>query len=83
MKLWSGRFKTELDALAEEFNDSLPFDREMYREDVAGSVAHCTMLGECGIISKAEAGAICAALDGIRADIDCGKLIIADRKSVV
>ena len=54
MKLWSGRFKSELDALAEEFNDSLPFDREMYREDVAGSVAHCTMLGECGIISKAD-----------------------------
>ncbi len=82
MKLWSGRFKSELDALAEEFNDSLPFDREMYREDVAGSVAHCTMLGECEIISKAEAGAICAALDGIRADIDCGKLIIADAEDI-
>lgn len=82
MKLWSGRFTSELDALAEEFNDSLPFDREMYREDIAGSVAHCTMLGECGIIEKSEAATICAALDGIRADIDGGALAIENAEDI-
>ncbi len=74
MKLWSGRFTQQLDSLAEEFNDSLPFDRAMYRQDITGSIAHCTMLGECGIIDGAEAQTITTALKQILADIDCGKL---------
>ena len=76
MKLWSGRFTAELNEIAELFNDSLAFDRTMYRQDIAGSVAHCKMLGKCGIIDAKERDAICAALDGILADIDGGKLEI-------
>ncbi|MCM1367795.1 MAG: argininosuccinate lyase [Roseburia sp.] len=72
MKLWSGRFKSDLDAVAEQFNDSLPFDKAMYRQDIMGSIAHCTMLGDCGIIDKSDAATICAALKNILDDIDAG-----------
>lgn len=82
MKLWSGRFQAELDTLAEKFNDSLPFDSAMYREDIAGSVAHCTMLGKCGIIPKADADRIALELNKIRQDIDDGKLEIADAEDI-
>ena len=48
----------------------------MYREDIEGSIAHATMLGECGIIEKSESEAIIKGLEGILADIDSGKLLI-------
>ncbi len=82
MKLWSGRFTAELNEIAELFNDSLAFDRTMYRQDIAGSVAHCKMLGKCGIIDAKERDAICAALDGILADIDGGKLEIVGAEDI-
>ncbi|MEG1593722.1 MAG: argininosuccinate lyase, partial [Oscillibacter sp.] len=53
MKLWSGRFGKETDALVNAFNASIGFDARLYREDIAGSLAHAAMLGDCGIISKA------------------------------
>ena len=74
MKLWSGRFTAELNDIAEQFNDSLSFDRQMYRQDIQGSIAHCTMLGKCGIITEDEAKTLAAALKSILADIDGGKL---------
>ena len=46
----------------------------MYREDICGSVAHATMLGECGIIEKSEAELICKTLKEILDDIDNGSL---------
>lgn len=76
MKLWSGRFTKPLDEKAEEFNASLPFDKQLYRYDIEGSIAHCTMLGACGIIPQKDAADITAALSGILADIDSGKLVI-------
>ena len=51
MKLWSGRFRKETDALVNDFNSSIPFDQRLYREDIEGSMAHASMLGEQGIIS--------------------------------
>ena len=54
----------------------------MYRQDIAGSVAHCKMLGKCGIIDAKERDAICAALDGILADIDGGKLEIVGAEDI-
>ncbi|MDR0838169.1 MAG: argininosuccinate lyase [Oscillospiraceae bacterium] len=72
-KLWSGRFDEDTDRLVDELNASLPFDKRLYREDVAGSVAHAEMLGDCGIIEQSEASAIVAALGEILADIDAGK----------
>lgn len=76
MKLWTGRFKKELDKKTNDFNSSISFDSRMYREDIEGSIAHATMLGQCGVIEKKEAEAICEGLAEILADIENGKLEI-------
>ena len=82
MKLWSGRFTAELDKIAEEFNDSLPFDRTMYAQDIAGSIAHCKMLGACNIIPPADADTIVAALAEIKSDIDSGALEVTGAEDI-
>ncbi len=82
MKLWSGRFTEELDGLAEEFNDSLPFDRLMYKQDITGSAAHAKMLGKTGIIPQADADAIVKALQDILCDIDGGALEVSGAEDI-
>lgn len=72
MKLWSGRFSSDTDALVDELNASIAFDKRLYKEDIAGSIAHAGMLGEQGIIEKEEANKIIVALDGILSDIEAG-----------
>ena len=74
MKLWSGRFRKETDALVNDFNSSIPFDQRLYREDIKGSMAHASMLGEQGIISCADAENICTGLRGILADVEAGTI---------
>ena len=54
MKLWSGRFGKETDALVNDFNASIQFDQRLYKEDITGSLAHAKMLGDCGIISQED-----------------------------
>ena len=74
MKLWSGRFSKDTDALVNELNASISFDRRLYREDIQGSLAHAKMLGDCGIISREDAAAITEGLNGILRDIEAGKV---------
>ncbi len=74
MKMWSGRFEQDIDKQADEFNSSLSFDCRLYKFDILGSIAHCTMLGECGIIEKADADIIVKTLKEILADIENGKI---------
>ena len=76
-KMWAGRSRKETDKLADEFNSSVAVDGRMYRQDIAGSVAHAEMLAGCGIITPAECDAICDGLKSILADIDSGKLEIS------
>ena len=76
MKLWGGRFTKETNQLVHNFNESISFDRKFYRQDIAGSIAHVTMLAKQGILSEADRDAIVAGLSGIREDIDSGKLEI-------
>ncbi len=71
-KLWGGRFTKGTDALVEEFTSSIAFDQRMYREDIAGSIAHARMLAKCGIIAADEAQVIIDGLEGILADIEAG-----------
>ena len=73
-KMWAGRFSKEVDEKVNDFNSSISFDCRMYRQDIRGSIAHATMLGETGIIEKSEAEAIIAGLEGILADIESGAL---------
>ena len=74
--MWAGRFSKQVDDRVNDFNSSVSFDARMYRQDIQGSVAHATMLGECGIIDMKESLAIVEGLKGILADIDSGKLQI-------
>ena len=55
MKLWGGRFTKETNALVNEFNASITFDRRFYRQDIEGSIAHATMLAEPGSSPKRKA----------------------------
>ena len=74
MKLWAGRFQKETDTLVNDFNASITFDSRLYKQDITGSIAHATMLGEQGIIAKEDADAIVTGLKAILADIEDGKV---------
>ncbi len=71
-KLWGGRFAAETDKLAEEFNNSLDFDRRLWREDLDGSRAHARMLAKQGILTDDEAQKILEGLDRIQEEIESG-----------
>jgi len=75
-KMWDARFSKAVDSRVNDFNSSISFDWRMYRCDIEGSIAHATMLSECGIIEPEEAKKIIDALKQIRADIDSGALEI-------
>jgi argininosuccinate lyase len=72
--MWAGRFSKQVDSTVNAFNSSIAFDGRMYRHDIQGSIAHATMLGDCGIISKEDSLEIISGLKEILADIDSGKL---------
>jgi len=66
--MWGGRFGEGPDAVMRAINASLPFDKRMWREDIAGSKAHVAMLGATGILSAEEAAAIADGLDRVAAE---------------
>ena len=83
MKLWSGRFGRETDALVNAFSASMQFDQRLYKEDITGSLAHAKMLGDCGIISQEDVTAITEGLKGILADVEAGKVeFTADNEDI-
>lgn len=71
-KLWGGRFSKTTDEMINEFQASIGFDRRMYREDIAGSLAHAAMLAKVGILSEEDCAAIEKGLKGILAQIEHG-----------
>lgn len=73
-KMWAGRFTKEIDERVNDFNSSISFDARMYKQDIEGSIAHATMLGECGIIDAGESKAIVEGLKDILKDIENGDL---------
>ena len=75
MALWSGRFTEGVDEFTQRFGASLPIDKQLYAQDIAGSKAHALMLGEQGVISKEDAQAIRDGLDRIQARIEAGDFV--------
>ena len=73
-KMWAGRFSKEIDETVNAFNSSIAFDARMYRQDIQGSIAHATMLGDCGIITKEDSSTIIKGLKEILADLESGAL---------
>ena len=70
--LWHGRFEGGPGEALQALNDSLPFDRRMYREDVAGSRAHVRMLARVGLMSDDDAASVLGALDVTEAELADG-----------
>ena len=74
MKLWAGRFQKETDTLVNDFNSSIQFDARLYKQDIAGSIAHAQMLGKQGIVEEHEVEQIVEGLKAILADIEADKV---------
>jgi len=72
MALWGGRFEGGPSAEMQAFSESLDTDLLMWREDIAGSMAHVTMLGEVGLLTAEEASTIKAGLEKVEADLEGG-----------
>jgi len=72
-KPWGGRFKKSTAQSTENFTASIHFDNRLYDLDIAGSIAHVTMLAKQKIMTKMEALKIINGLKNIRKDIQEGK----------
>lgn len=71
--LWGGRFTKTTDEMVNDFQASISFDRRLYREDIAGSIAHAAMLAKTGIITGEDRDAIVSGLRDILGQIDRGE----------
>ncbi|MCW8982575.1 MAG: argininosuccinate lyase [Gammaproteobacteria bacterium] len=72
-KPWTGRFSEPTDAFVEAFGASVGFDQRMYRQDIAGSVAHAKMLSSIGVLTDEERDSIIGGLAEIEAEIEGGQ----------
>ena len=73
--MWGGRFASGPDAIMEEINASIGFDKILAPQDIAGSLAHVAMLAKTGIIDEADATAIAEGLMVIRGEIENGDMV--------
>ncbi|MBA17253.1 MAG: argininosuccinate lyase [Sphingomonas sp.] len=68
--MWGGRFAEGPSAVMREINASIPFDKRLWKQDIAGSQAHVAMLGKQGIVAPEDAQAISQGLDAVAADFE-------------
>lgn len=76
--LWGGRFAGSLDPAAHALNRSLPFDRRLWAEDVAGSRAWAHALARAGVLTGDEAAALDAGLQAVADEFRCGAFAFAE-----
>jgi argininosuccinate lyase len=69
-KSWQARISEATDAIAQAFVESISYDWRLYKHDIAGSIAHATMLAKVGLITDADRDAIVKGLKEIEAEID-------------
>ena len=72
-KMWGGRFEDKPADIMTQINASIDVDRRMWRQDIAGSQAHCKMLVKQKIISKQDGEAILKGLDQVAGEIERGE----------
>ncbi|MBQ8406994.1 MAG: argininosuccinate lyase [Clostridia bacterium] len=82
MKLWQGRFSAPIAADADAFNESLSFDKKLYKADITASLAHSEMLARCGVLSQEDKDAIHGGLKAILEDIQSGSLTIEGQEDI-
>ena len=73
-----GRFGGGTGALMERFGSSIEIDRAMLDEDIDGSIAHATMLGEVGMLTDEESRRLVDGLEAVRGDIAAGRFAPTD-----
>jgi argininosuccinate lyase len=78
--LWSGRFTESLADLAHRFSSSIAQDGKLYREDIAGSIAHARMLGMIGVLTMQESEQIIAGLKSIQDQIESGDFLLSSEE---
>ncbi len=71
-KLWGGRFAQKTAASVEDYTESVSYDQNLYREDIAGSQAHAKMLAEQGVLTAEEAATLVKGLDQVLVEIESG-----------
>jgi argininosuccinate lyase len=71
--LWGGRFQSGAARRLRDYTGSVSFDWKLYRHDIAGSIAHATMLERIGVLTRRELAGIVKGLGEIRDEIDAGK----------
>jgi len=71
-RMWGGRFAEGPDAIMEEINASIDYDRKLYRQDIAGSKAHVRMLAAQKIVTVEDCDKILEGLDKVMAEIEAG-----------
>ncbi len=71
--MWGGRFAGGPAEVMERINASIDFDKRLYRQDIAGSKAHCRMLVQQGILNARDGDAILSGLDTILREIESGE----------
>ena len=74
-KLWGGRFTKSVTKLMGEFNDSLPFDKRLWKEEVEASRAYAAALAKAGVLSKSDRAKIVKALTEIGKELSAGGFI--------
>ncbi|MDE2597213.1 MAG: argininosuccinate lyase [Sphingomonadales bacterium] len=68
--MWGGRFAEGPSAIMREINASIPFDKALWRQDIAASKAHVAMLAQQGIVSSEDAAAIAGGLDTVASEYE-------------
>ena len=70
---WGGRFSEPTDAFVEAFTASVDFDQRMYYHDIAGSIAHASMLKKVGVLTAEECDQIIQGLEQVLSEIEAGE----------
>ncbi|MBD8026188.1 argininosuccinate lyase [Ureibacillus sp. Re31] len=73
-KLWGGRFQKSAESWVDEFGASIGFDQQLVMEDIEGSIAHVTMLGNQGILDSNDVEQILAGLAELKIKAEAGEL---------
>jgi argininosuccinate lyase len=78
-KMWAGRFRQETNRRVEAFTSSLPFDRRLYRHDIAGSIAWARALTQVKVLSADEATKITEGLKRVQTSIEEGRAAFTEQ----
>jgi len=77
-KLWGGRFTGKTDPIMEKFNNSINYDKIMWKEDIEGSIAYAKALEGCGILTTEEVLAICNGLEQVKDEWEKGFFVLTE-----